>query len=307
MIPTFFIVGAPRCGTSSLYLYLDAHPQIFMSKPKEPHHFGSDLDLRPRPYADREAYLKLFDGAGKVSHAGEASVLYLYSRTAPEEILALNPAARIIIMLRDPVEMICSLHLHNLLLNYEDIGDLEQALEAESDRREGRRIPPTCIPPLSLQYTTVAKYADHVVRYQEAFGRDRVLCVLFDDLCAEPESIYEQALSFLGLEGSGRPEFKAHNQGLSWRSQRAAQVLLPAYSRCYGLASKLPTKLLRLSALGMVGTLFYLPLKLNLRPAPTPPLGIERRRVLREGFREDVERLADLLGRDLSKWLRPEG
>src|SRR2546429_216975 len=114
MIPTFFIVGAPRCGTSSLASYLDAHPRIFMSKPKEPHHFGRDLEIRVRPYASRESYLRLFEGVD-ADHAGDASVLYLYSSTAPDEILALNPDARIIIMLRDPLEMIPSLHTRNLL------------------------------------------------------------------------------------------------------------------------------------------------------------------------------------------------
>jgi hypothetical protein len=147
MIPTFFIVGAPSCGTSSLGRYLDAHPRIFISKPKEPHHFGVDLELRPRPYAEREAYLKLFEGAGDVQHAGDGSVLYLYSRTAPAEILELNPAAKVIIMLRDLLEMVPSLHAHNLVLNYEDILDLAQALEAQADRRAGRRIPSTCVPP----------------------------------------------------------------------------------------------------------------------------------------------------------------
>jgi hypothetical protein len=305
LIPNFFIVGAPRCGTSSLYFYLEKHPQVFMCKPKEPHYFGSDLELRPRPYTDQEAYLKLFEGAGEATHGGEASVLYLYSRKAPDEILALNPAARIVIMLRDPVDMIRSLHVRNLLNNYEDIVDLEQALAAEQARREGQRIPPTCVPPLTLQYTTLGRYADHVVRYQQVFGRDRVLCLLFDDLEKEPERVYGETLAFLGLEDRGRPEFKAYNQALRWRNQRVAQVLLPAYARCHGLASRVPTRGLKALALGTVGTLFYLPMRvnLNMKPGPAPRLSVEKRRELQGILREDVQRLADVLGRDLSHWL----
>src|SRR5437667_3513745 len=98
-IPTVFIVGAPRCGTTSLAAYLASHPQVFMSKAKEPHHFGSDLDVRWRPYADRRRYLQLFERARDGQQAGEASVFYLYSKTAAREIRQLSPSATIIIML----------------------------------------------------------------------------------------------------------------------------------------------------------------------------------------------------------------
>ncbi len=101
-VPNFFIVGAPRCGTSSLFVYLSAHPDVFVCQPKEPHHFGADLDLRPRPFPDRDAYLRLFDGGSGARQLGEASVLYLYSRTAPCEIRALSPDARAIVPQEDP-------------------------------------------------------------------------------------------------------------------------------------------------------------------------------------------------------------
>ena len=83
MIPTLFIAGAPRCGTSSLWAYLGAHPGIFMSKPKEPHHFGADLEIRSRPFADRQAYLKLFEAAGDVRHAGGRPPFSTCTRAAP--------------------------------------------------------------------------------------------------------------------------------------------------------------------------------------------------------------------------------
>src|SRR6266571_3292554 len=222
VIPNLFIVGAPRCGTSSMHIYLSHHRQVFMSKAKEPHHFGSDLEMRWRPFADRARYLELFQGARDGQIAGESSVLYLYSKNAPRDIQALSPSAKIIIMLRDPVEMVPSLHTHNLFLLYEDLTDLKEALAAEDDRRAARRIPSTCLLPLSLQYTTLGRYAEHVRRYREAFGPDRVKCILVQDLKSDPERVYAETLAFLGLEPATGPAFNAHNQQQRWRSRRVA-------------------------------------------------------------------------------------
>jgi len=192
VIPSFFIVGAPRCGTSSLFAYLDAHPRIYACEPKEPYHFNSDIALSWRPFADRRDYLQLFAGAREHQVAGEATVLYLYSKAALRGIQALSPSARIIIMLRDPVEVLQSYHALNLLLLNEDLEDLERALAAEEDRRAGRRIPWTCETPFALQYSTIVRYAEHVQRYLEAFGPDRVKCILFDDLKREPTGSTER-------------------------------------------------------------------------------------------------------------------
>jgi len=305
-IPTFFIVGAPRCGTTSLYAYLTAHPRVFMSTPKEPHHFGSDLQLRWRPFADRARYLELFARAREGQFAGEASVQYLYSQTAPREIQEMSPSAKIIIMLRDPVEMVRSLHAHNLLLLYEDLTNLEEAIAAEPDRRLGRRIPAACIPPLTLQYTTLGRYTEHVVRYREAFGPDRVRCILFEDLKEDPPRVYAETLAFLGLEPGGSPDFKAHNPRLRWRSQRAARAMMAPYRYGMRVGFDLPTKALRSSVLLAPALLFALPVKAMVTTAAAPPLPPELASALRGRFKDDVERLAGVLGRSLAAWLRPE-
>jgi hypothetical protein len=310
VIPSFFIVGAPRCGTSSLCTYLTSHPQVFISTVKEPHHFGADLELRWRPYADRARYLELFARARADQVAGEASVLYLYSKTAPREIQELSLSAKIIIMLRNPLEMVSSLHAHNLILLYEDLADLEEAIAAEMDRRQGRRIPSSCIPSLTLQYTTLGRYAEHVRRYRDTFGPDRVKCVLFEDLRAEPERVYAETLAFLGLEPAGSPDFKAYNTRLRWRSQRMAWTLLAPYRYSlplgFRLGYTLPTKLLRNSVLFTVALLFALPAKAMVTPVASPPLPPGLKSALRAEFKEDVEQLAEVLGRDLSAWLRPD-
>jgi hypothetical protein len=279
---------------------------VFMCRPKEPHQFGSDLGIRLNPYAERRKYLELFNGARDGQQAGEASPLYLYSKTAPQEIKAFSPSARIIILLRDPVEMVQSLHAINLLVLHEDLTDFEQALAAETDRRQGRRIPATCNVPLALQYTALARYSEHVERYLTVFGREHVRCILFQDFKQDPERVYRETLTFLGLEPAGSPDFKAHNERRRWRSQRLARFTRVPYhlglrlsKRRAGRAKPAVDKILHL--------LFYLPLRANLdkghRPPPASP---ELRGSLRQQFRDDVERLAELIGRDLSAWFRAE-
>src|SRR5687767_1010670 len=101
--PNFFIVGAPKCGTTSLYEYIRVHPEVFMPDRKEPAFFCSDF-YKPRRMKEEE-YLSLFREAGSAKWIGEASTWYLYSDKAREGIKAFCPDARIIIMLRNPVDM----------------------------------------------------------------------------------------------------------------------------------------------------------------------------------------------------------
>ncbi|NLF38083.1 sulfotransferase, partial [bacterium] len=103
-LPDFFIVGAPKSGTTALHAYLGRHPSIFVPARKEPHFFGSDI-VSPAFVRDRDAYLSLFAGATTEARVGEASIWYLYSKRAAREIKEFNPDARIIIMLRNPVDM----------------------------------------------------------------------------------------------------------------------------------------------------------------------------------------------------------
>src|SRR5687768_15406060 len=140
--PNFFIVGAPRCGTTSMYAYLRQHPEIYVSPHKEPHFFGSDLSPLPGAIREEELYRALFAGAGDRPRAGEASVWYLSSRKAASEIRAFAPEARILILLRAPHQMLESLHSLFLRTGNEDLPTLEEALAAEPERRRGQRIPP---------------------------------------------------------------------------------------------------------------------------------------------------------------------
>ena len=130
--PDVFIVGAPKCGTSAMDQYLAAHPEIYMAK-KEMHAFGSDLRFGPQFYRrDQEAYLAEFATRNGERRAGEASVWYLFSTQAAAEIHAFNPEARIIIMLREPAEMLYSLYYQFRFDGNEHLPTFEEALAAEA-------------------------------------------------------------------------------------------------------------------------------------------------------------------------------
>ena len=138
--PDFFIVGAPRSGTTSMKRALWEHPEIFLVA-GAPNFFGTDL-YQSGHIVDEEAYLSLFVRAKKEKRVGEKSVSYFMSMRAAAEIKEFQASASIIIMLRNPVDVLYSLHSYHVhTTGHEDILDFEAALEAEEHRRRGLRIP----------------------------------------------------------------------------------------------------------------------------------------------------------------------
>jgi hypothetical protein len=126
--PGFFLVGAPKAGTTAMNTYLSRHPEIFMAQ-KELHYFSHEAFYGP-PLAERDFdwYLDQFREAGEKTLLGEASVWYLSSSTAAERIKEFEPSAKILIHVRNPTDLIVSYHSELLFLGYEDIEDIEQAL-----------------------------------------------------------------------------------------------------------------------------------------------------------------------------------
>jgi hypothetical protein len=296
--PDFFIVGAPKSGTTAMTSYLGSHPRIFMPAAKELHFFGSDLDYRRRRPTEAE-YLAAFARAGDAKRAGEASVGYIYSERAPSEILRFSPAADALIMLRDPIEMIQSQHAQELFMGQEDIEDLEAALAAEPDRTRGRRIPPGSTQPYLLRYTWIARYADHVARYLDAFGRDRVHVTLFDDLRRDTAAAFLDVVRFLGCDDGFMPDFPIVNQRKGVRSTRLQRIVRDPPRTLRSAARRA----LPLAARVRLRHAFY---RLNTRDATMSPMSDALRRQLRVEFAPDVRRLADLIGRDLTAWLPDE-
>ena len=298
--PDFFIVGAPRCGTTTLYSWLKQHPEVFMPDKKEPRFFCSDLDSGSERDSfffmrDEAAYLSLFRSADKVKRVGEASPLYLYSDVAARRIKEFCGSVSIIILLRNPVDMLYSHHSKRCYNGDEDITDFGAALAAENDRKKGLRLPKNAANLKGLFYRDFVKFSAQVQRYLDVFGRENVRIILFDDLKNEPRRIYHETLAFLGIHRSFTPEFRIANQNKQPRSnilksivrnpsgplRNIARTLLPDTSR-----RKFATYLARH----------------NQKFVPRHPMDPQLRKKLIKEFEPDVRALSQLLGRDLSHW-----
>jgi GrpB-like predicted nucleotidyltransferase (UPF0157 family) len=284
--PNFFIAGAPRSGTTSLYTYLKQHPEIYVSIQKEPHFFGSDLTPLPGGIREEDLYRSLFAGAGDRPRIGEGSVYYLSSQKAPYEIRAYAPDARIVILLRDPLQMAYSLYGLYRRTGNEDLPTFEAALAAEPERRQGRRLPAGVYFPEGLLYTGVARSAAKVERYFEAFGRDHVCCILFDDFVRDTAAVYRRTLEFLGVDPHFEAELDPRRSLQRVRMQSIRQL------------REAPPEVKR--------RMQFDQMKKHEGAGRLPPLSGELSARLRDLFAEDVARLGALLGRDLSAWIERE-
>lgn len=290
--PDFFIVGAPKCGTTALYSYLQQHPDVFMPVRKEPHFFCPDLPS-PGHVVDEAEYLALFAPAAPHQRLGEASVYYLYSTEAARRIRAQLPDARIVIMLRDPVAMMYSLHSQRLFEGHEDLDDFEAALAAESDRRAGRRIPKYGYPTGILQYRDVGRFAAQVQRYFDAFGRDRVHVILYDELAADPAAVYASTCEYLGLAPHPLTSYAQVNPNKTVRSSALRSAVRSDLLR--GIARTLLPRPRRVQLAKLLK-------KLNTRYVPRLPIDPELAHRLRAELAPEVAALGQVIDRDLSAW-----
>lgn len=206
--PNFFIVGAPKCGTTALSYYLSSHPNLFFSPVKEPHYFATDMKHRTvRRFND---YIKLFENVKPNLHyaIGEGSTTYLFSRVAIENIIRFNPLARIIVMIRNPVDMVISLYFQHLGEDgYENLRSFEEAWEAEKRRKLGRNVPFTCPDPQLLFYSEWGKLGSQLQRLYNYVPGEQTLVIVFDDFINDTKKVYRNVLSFLNLQDDGRTTF----------------------------------------------------------------------------------------------------
>ena len=285
--PDFFIVGAPKCGTTALFNYLAAHPSVFMPDNKEPNYFCTDL-TRYGHVATLTEYEALFSPAPPHALTGEASALYLYSKVAIVQIMAHNANAKIIVMLRNPIEAARSMHAFQWSYELEDVFDFEEAWRLQKARLEGRDLPRRWPYPDHLQYGALYRYAPQVRRLLAHAPRQQCLFLLFEDFFADPSRQFARVLEFLGLPSDpARTDFPVVNQTIGVRSARLDRLL-----------RRLPPALMALRrAAHAVG---FHPIRavqrLNQVAGQKPPLGRSFRTELEEYFSADVAELEQLLG-----------
>jgi hypothetical protein len=292
--PDFFIIGAPKCGTTALNDYLRQHPQIFMPERKDITYFGMDLKFR-QPRMSLEQYLSLFQDANGAANIGETSVWYLYSKKAAEEIRTFAPSAKMVVMLRNPVDMLYAQHSQFLYNCNEDIVNFEAALEAEGQRKDGKRIPEKSHFVEGLFYRETIKYAEQLERYLDVFGPKNVHVIIFDDFKRDTARVYCDTLSFLGVDVSFQPKLQIINSNKTLRSRQLQKLLIAPSPLLIKVLNKITPDPLR-------GRLWMRLKKLNTRYVDRPALDPVVRRRLQVEFQPEVQRLAALLGRDLSTW-----
>jgi hypothetical protein len=296
--PNFFIVGAPKSGTTSLYSYLKKHPNVFLPR-KEISYFCHDLTFL-YPKMRESVYLSYFSGVRQQKKIGEASALYMLSPGTAQEIKNFNPDAKIIMMLRNPVQMVYSLHSQQYYNGDEPIESFEKALDAEKSRRVGDLIPDYHKCPLeALYYSEVAKYYEQLMRYKAIFAENKIHVILFDDFRFNPELEYRKVLKFLELEEVMPDEFEVVNANKTTKSRAFLQFLINPPNFLKTIAKVLfPHHTKRREWL--IENLW----NLNTRYKPRNPLTKELKQRLIDIYKEDIEKLGKTLNRDLSDWLK---
>lgn len=296
-----FIVGAPRCGTSAMNAYLSQHPEIYMANVKESNFFAQDLHPPDGPSMTEQHYLALFSQATHEKILGESSVGYLYSKTAARRISEFNPQAKIIIMLRNPVEMVYSYHSRLVAEGFEEIKDFSAAVAAERERRIGRRWPTRrWVPKHALFYSELGKFSAHLQRFFDLFGRSNIHVIIFDEFKADTARVYRETCKFLGVSADFQPDFRVINSNKRTRSQSLSRFLKSLRKPERNIFQMLKLVIPRPWRRSVVERLWSFNMKEQTRPEISPEL--EKR--LRVGFAPDVKRLAAMLGCDLTDWLR---
>ena len=223
-LPNLFIVGAPKCGTTAWAEYLGSHPEIFFPKYKDQCFFAHDLPNFRLTRTDAD-YAGLFADSRNAKVIGEASAMYLFSEAAADAIREHDPAAKILIFLREQEEYLPSLHNQFLLEFAEEIEDFETVWRL-SERRPPETIPTTCLEPRTLDYAAMGRFSEQVERYLAIFPAEQLRVIWFRDWVADPRATYLRILDFLGVDDDGRSDFAPINQGMTYRSRNLARLIV---------------------------------------------------------------------------------
>lgn len=296
--PKFFIIGAPKCATTALATYLSEHSDIFMCLPKEPHYFATELPKRYRFVDSDESYLQLFAEASNTQLCGEASVFYLYSRNALKLLREFEPSAKLIVMLRNPVDLIYSFHSQLKFSGEEDIKDFKEAWLASQLRKQGKYIPRYCRARELLYYDEMAKLGGQMKRLFDIFPRDQVHIILFDDFTADTRNEYVKVLKYLGLPDDNRLHFPRVNRNRRHRSKLSMELIHRRRTRFLrGLLATVKS-LLGIERFGVLQKLRELEKVYEVRK----PLDEDMRAIVLETVSDDLVLLESILGRSLKEW-----
>ena len=311
-----FIVGAPRCGTTTLAGFLQQHPDVCFSAVKEPHFFSNDeFAALPDDQIDEVVateYWQRFFGQceGDPQLYAEGSVTYLYVPERMAPILKLWPEAKFVIALRDPLSMLPSLHARLLVTGDETIRDFATAWTKIGERAQGKSLPKRAIDPRWLRYDWAGQLGQNVERFFAVVGRERCHVILFDDLTRDPQGTYQRLCQFLGIAPSDRLDLEPQRinktirigwlQRLLKRPPKAIRTAL-AGEQFHKREKKVGAS--ESPALAAIFRVRKRLLEWNKVPAERRPLDPGVRRQIIDRLRDDVILLSRVIDRDLSHWL----
>ncbi len=305
--PNLFIVGAPKAGTTSLYHNLKQHPEIFMSTPKEIHHFCTDLIEEGIEFhnhdankftlnvcQDRKQYLDFFAEGVEEKIRGEGSVFYLYSQSAPQNIHQFNPEAKIIILVREPASFLHSLHAQLHYSANDPCADFEKALELESSRRAGKNLPQTTPWPSMLYYSQYPQFTKFIKNYTDVFPPEQIKILLLDQLKEKPLKTMKAVFQFLDVDPDFEPKITVANLHKVERIQIKHKAKIKQWL----------TRYLPMSLRNLIAKIYC---TLNRKPQKRAKMDPELERKLKLQYRKEVEKLSKLFDQDLiKKWHYPE-
>ncbi len=290
MLPNFIVIGAAKAGTTSLHWYLAEHPEIFMTKVKDPGYFAYGVDGEGQllwgeperhvfPVRTLAEYEALFADAGGAKAVGEASTTYLECPEAPGRMRALLPAVRVLCSIRHPVDRAYSdyiMHLRRRGLPFDPARELTAS--AAWARPESR-------------WMRIGRYHEQLMRYYEAFPREQIRVLVFDDLRRHPQAFTRDVYRFLGVDDSFVPDFNTpHAAGGIPASPLLEKVFLRAAAS--SVKTWIPTR---------TANWFR---RLRGRTLRQPPrLPPDLRRELTVPLRDEIQRTSELIGRSLEHWL----
>ncbi|MBU2877830.1 sulfotransferase family protein [Aliiglaciecola lipolytica] len=292
--PNLFIVGAPKSGTTAMARHLVAHPGIYTPLQKEFTYFGKDL-VRYAELITEKAYLKWFEAWKDEKYALDASPFYLYSDSAPREFLEKSPDAKIIIMLRNPVEVAYSMYFEALFGNREDAKTFEEAWELESKRLQGECMPTNARLEYTTRYQSLGLYSSHITHYRNIFGADNVHIILFDDFKDNNQVCYEKLLDFLGLPYIYPESFKVHNPSKIARSPKLTHFVTTPPKWMGTVGSFILPKTTRWKIRDFIKNK-------NMKIVDKPKIAPATKAMLQAHYAEEIVELENLLDRSLSQW-----
>ncbi|KHE93325.1 MAG: sulfotransferase domain-containing protein [Candidatus Scalindua rubra] len=296
--PEFFIVGAPKCGTTALDFHLSLHPEIFMA-PKEKHYFmldeGINIKLKSITRAD---YVNFFASASHRQVCGESSVWYLYSENVAKKIYQFNPEAKIIIILRNPKKMLPSLHSQFLYDADEHIVDFKTALLEDIERiKKGKKVKTRTFENRP-GYINSVLYYEQVKRYLSVFDSGQVTILLHNKVKDDFEGAYRSILKFLQVSTDFFPSEQQVNVNKKIKSVKLHSLSKRPPEKLKKIfRTIIPFKPIRSSLIKIVESL-------NVSEKNRDELSEEVKELVNKYTKDDVLMLAKLIDKDLSDWLR---